>query len=82
MRQLGQRLQLDLDGRRGVRMVEVQQGSKSTAIPVLNAEAKGISAGRIAPDAFLQKELERGFAAARDGRMYNGAPATEPGMMA
>jgi HD-GYP domain-containing protein (c-di-GMP phosphodiesterase class II) len=39
---------------------------------LLNAEAKGISAGRIAPDAFLQRELERGFAAARDGRMYNG----------
>ena len=39
---------------------------------LLNEEAKGISAGRIAPDAFLQRELERGFAAARDGRMYNG----------
>jgi len=39
---------------------------------LLNSEAKGISAGRIAPDAFLQRELERGFAAARDGRMYNG----------
>jgi len=39
---------------------------------LLNAEAKGISAGRIAPDAFLQRELERAYAAARDGRMYNG----------
>jgi HD-GYP domain-containing protein (c-di-GMP phosphodiesterase class II) len=39
---------------------------------LLNTEAKGISAGRIAPDAFLQRELERGFAAAREGRMYNG----------
>jgi putative nucleotidyltransferase with HDIG domain len=39
---------------------------------LLNADAKGISAGRIAPDAFLQRELERGFAAARDGRVYNG----------
>jgi putative nucleotidyltransferase with HDIG domain len=39
---------------------------------VLNADAKGVSAGRIDPDAFLQRELERGFAAARDGRMYNG----------
>jgi HD-GYP domain-containing protein (c-di-GMP phosphodiesterase class II) len=39
---------------------------------LLNAEAKGIRAGRIAPDAFLQRELERGFAAAREGRMYNG----------
>jgi len=39
---------------------------------LLNSEAKGISAGRIAPDAFLQRELERAFAAARDGRIYNG----------
>ncbi len=39
---------------------------------LLNSEAKGISAGRIAPDAFLQRELERAFAAARDGRAYNG----------
>jgi HD-GYP domain-containing protein (c-di-GMP phosphodiesterase class II) len=39
---------------------------------LLNSDAKGISAGRIAPDAFLQRELERGFAAARDGRVYNG----------
>jgi len=39
---------------------------------LLNAEAKGISAGRIAPDAFLQRELERAYAAAREGRIYNG----------
>jgi HD-GYP domain-containing protein (c-di-GMP phosphodiesterase class II) len=39
---------------------------------LLNANAKGISAGRITPDAFLQRELERAFAAARDGRVYNG----------
>ncbi len=39
---------------------------------LLNSDAKGISAGRIAPDAFLQRELERAFAAARDGRAYNG----------
>jgi HD-GYP domain-containing protein (c-di-GMP phosphodiesterase class II) len=37
-----------------------------------NSDAKGIRAGRIAPDAFLQRELERAFAAARDGRAYNG----------
>lgn len=41
---------------------------------LLNAEAKGISAGRIAPDAFLQRELERGYSAAREGRIYNGQP--------
>lgn len=39
---------------------------------LLNAEAKGISAGRITPDAFLQKELERAYAAAHDGRAYTG----------
>jgi HD-GYP domain-containing protein (c-di-GMP phosphodiesterase class II) len=39
---------------------------------VLNSEAKGISAGRITPDAFLQRELERAYTAARDGRVYNG----------
>ncbi len=39
---------------------------------LLNADAKGISAGRIAPDAFLGRELERAYAAARDGRVYNG----------
>ena len=39
---------------------------------LLNAEAKGISAGRIAPDAFLNRELERAYSAARDGRVYNG----------
>ena len=39
---------------------------------LLNSEAKGIFAGGIAPDAFLQRELERAYAAARDGREYNG----------
>jgi len=43
---------------------------------LLNSEAKGISAGRIAPDIFLQRELERAFAAARDGRAYNGQALT------
>ena len=39
---------------------------------LLNSEAKGITAGRITPDAFLQRELERAYSAARDGRVYNG----------
>ncbi len=39
---------------------------------LLNSDAKGISAGRIAPDAFLQRELQHAFDAARDGRAYNG----------
>ncbi len=41
---------------------------------LLNAEAKGLSAGRIEPDAFLQRELERGYGAARQGRIYSGQP--------
>src|SRR6202167_586464 len=39
---------------------------------LLNSDGKGISAGRIAPDAFLNRELERAYAAAREGRAYNG----------
>jgi len=39
---------------------------------LLNSDAKGISAPPIAPDAFLQRELERAYAAARDGRAYSG----------
>jgi putative nucleotidyltransferase with HDIG domain len=39
---------------------------------LLNSDAKGISAGRIAPDAFLQRELERAYTAARESRAYNG----------
>ena len=39
---------------------------------LLNSEAKGVFSGNIAPDAFLQRELERAYAAAHDGRVYNG----------
>ena len=41
---------------------------------LLNEDAKGISAGRVSPDVFMQRELERAFAAARDGRDYTGQP--------
>src|SRR5208337_3297643 len=41
---------------------------------LLDADAKGISARRIEPDAFLQRELERAYQAAREGRAYNGQP--------
>jgi len=41
---------------------------------LLNADAKGVSAGRIEPDAFLQRELERAYQAAREGRAYSGQP--------
>lgn len=43
---------------------------------LLNDEGKGVSAGRIAPDAFLQIELEHAFVAAREGRAYNGQALT------
>jgi putative nucleotidyltransferase with HDIG domain len=39
---------------------------------LLNSDAKGIYSGNIAPDAFLQRELERAYAAAREGRGYTG----------
>ncbi len=41
---------------------------------ILNSDAKGISAGKIQPDPFLQRELERGFNAAQEGRAYTGQP--------
>jgi HD-GYP domain-containing protein (c-di-GMP phosphodiesterase class II) len=43
---------------------------------LLNADAKGVYAGNIEPDAFLQRELERAFQAARDGRVFSGQPLT------
>src|SRR6202162_2661728 len=39
---------------------------------LLNSESKGISAGRIAPDAFLQRDLVRAYEAAREARAYSG----------
>jgi HD-GYP domain-containing protein (c-di-GMP phosphodiesterase class II) len=41
---------------------------------LLNADAKGVSAGRIEPDAFLQRELERAYQAAHEARIYSGQP--------
>jgi putative nucleotidyltransferase with HDIG domain len=41
---------------------------------LLNPESKGISAGRVQPDPFMQRELERAFKAAREGRSYSGQP--------
>ncbi|MFZ0481362.1 MAG: HD domain-containing phosphohydrolase [Terriglobales bacterium] len=45
-------------------------------VTLLNADAKGLSAGRIEPDAFLQRELERAYQAANQGRTYSGQPLT------
>ena len=39
---------------------------------LLNSDAKGIYSGTIVPDAFLNRELERAYSAAREGREYNG----------
>ncbi|HYY70372.1 MAG TPA: HD domain-containing phosphohydrolase [Terriglobales bacterium] len=39
---------------------------------LLNSEGRGVTAGRMAADVFLGRELERAFAAAREGREYNG----------
>jgi len=47
------------------------------SITLLNADKKVISAGRLGPDAldaFMQRELERAFAAAWEGRTYHGQP--------
>src|SRR5579884_1292539 len=41
---------------------------------LLNSEGRGITAGRVEPDAFLRRELEQAYAAARDSRAYNGQP--------
>ena len=41
---------------------------------LLNTDAKGVSAGRIEPDAFLQRELERAYQAAHGGKAYSGQP--------
>jgi len=43
---------------------------------LLNADARGIQAGRIERDAFLNNELDKAFLAARQGRLYNGQPLT------
>ena len=41
-------------------------------VTLLNSDARGISAPPMAADAFLQRELERAYVAARDGRVYSG----------
>ena len=43
---------------------------------LLNSQAKGVSAGRILPDAFLQLELTHAFDAARENRAYSGQALT------
>ena len=54
----------------------VQRSETIAYATLLNSDAKGITAGRIAPDPFLQKELEHAFQAARENREYNGNALT------
>lgn len=72
----------DLSGTR-VKSVDVTAllqnyiGSPDSTVPyarLVNAESKPryMSVGTIEPDAFLERELDRGLAAARDNRAYNG----------
>jgi HD-GYP domain-containing protein (c-di-GMP phosphodiesterase class II) len=72
----------DLSGTR-VRSAEITAllqnyiGSPDSIVPyarLVNAESKPrfMSVGTIEPDAFLERELDRGLAAARDRRAYNG----------
>jgi len=39
---------------------------------LLNSEGKGVSAGRVTPDAFLRREMERAYVASHSGQGYNG----------
>ena len=41
---------------------------------LVNSEYRGISAGCITPDEFLQRELEHAYDAANEGRVYDGQP--------
>ncbi len=52
----------------------VSSSTDLASATLLNSASKGISAGRMQPDAFVQKEMERAFAAGREGRIYNGQP--------
>jgi HD-GYP domain-containing protein (c-di-GMP phosphodiesterase class II) len=52
----------------------VSSSSDLAYATLLNAESKGISAGRMEPDAFMARELERAFAAGLENRPYNGQP--------
>jgi putative nucleotidyltransferase with HDIG domain len=43
---------------------------------LLNSEGKGVSAGRITPDAFLRREMERAYVASRQRQGFSGQPLT------
>jgi HD-GYP domain-containing protein (c-di-GMP phosphodiesterase class II) len=50
----------------------VSSSNELPYVTLLNSEGKGIFTGRMAPDVFLQRELQHAYDAARDGRAYNG----------
>ena len=50
----------------------VSHGGDIAYATILNSEAKGMTAGRIVPDEFLQREMKKGFDSAREGHAYNG----------
>jgi HD-GYP domain-containing protein (c-di-GMP phosphodiesterase class II) len=50
----------------------VSNGGDIAYATIVNSEAKGVTAGRIMPDEFLQREMKKGFDSAKEGRAYNG----------
>jgi HD-GYP domain-containing protein (c-di-GMP phosphodiesterase class II) len=50
----------------------VSNGGDIAYATILNAEAKGVTAGRIVPDEFLRREMQKGFDLAKTGHSYNG----------
>jgi len=67
---------------RAARLLEnfVSSSDELAYATLLNSDAKGISAGRIAPDAFLQRELQHAYdAAPRWTRLQWAGSAVEDG---
>ncbi|ABF42336.1 metal dependent phosphohydrolase [Candidatus Koribacter versatilis Ellin345] len=50
----------------------VSSGGDVAYATILNSEAKGVTAGRIVPDEFLQREMKKGFDLAKEGQAYTG----------
>ena len=50
----------------------VSSGGDVAYATILNSEAKGVTAGRIVPDEFLQREMKKGFELAKEGQAYTG----------
>lgn len=50
----------------------VANGGDIAYATIVNSQAKGVTAGRIVPDEFLQREMRKGFDAAREGKPYTG----------